>query len=467
MILCQSNLLYPWGTAYMGIQIVVAAILNVRRHRKSRRRLQQTPVMTTTAANRDKNSKESEAADYNSNYNEVVLTVYRSGMMFLTFVAILAVDFPLFPRRFVKTEVHGYSLMDLGAASFVVAAGFVSPRARRPPGQRRSGPVNTVETGPLPQDMNTGSRRRRRMWRALPLLGMGLLRLLTHKGLEYPEHVSEYGVHWNFFFTLAMLTLFAGELPGPSWILPVVMLSMYQGMLSWTGLQEWVESAPRTCPPLLVQKINVRGLLCDWVAANREGILGCLGYAALYLMSEWVAFRCFWHSSGTTTPPDSGITVLMGMATLGLFATWGLLAHGFGLDVSRRTTNLLFCIWTLLVSCLQLTSIHVGTVLLQPLELADPRDTAAPIARSKIPLLPPPPIFHAVNRQGLIAFIMANLMTGVVNLSINTLQVPDVIALVILFLYLAAISAAVLVVDRVREGRRSSNGRRMPPKKQD
>jgi phosphatidylinositol glycan class W len=195
MTLMQTNLLCPWGITILGVETAIAIWL-----------LQRTQKQSAHAPSSIKTER------------SCSLTCYRSSVMFLTCVAILAVDFPIFPRRFAKTEVTGYGLMDLGAGSFVVSAGLL-------PHKRQSSYAKRI----------------------LPLLVMGTLRLLANKGLDYQEHMSEYGIHWNFFLTLAVvtplaslcLTMFQSSL----WILPLILMLCYQLLLS-NGLQEYIETAP-------------------------------------------------------------------------------------------------------------------------------------------------------------------------------------------------------------------------------
>ena len=58
-----------------------------------------------------------------------LFTIYRSAIAYMTFIAILAVDFNVFPRRFAKTETSGCGLMDLGAASYVLSGAMCSNTA--------------------------------------------------------------------------------------------------------------------------------------------------------------------------------------------------------------------------------------------------------------------------------------------------------------------------------------------------
>ncbi|KAH0815982.1 hypothetical protein GEV33_006811 [Tenebrio molitor] len=53
------------------------------------------------------------------------ITNSRSTIHIISVVAILAVDFLVFPRRFAKTETFGYSLMDVGVGLFMFSNGIV------------------------------------------------------------------------------------------------------------------------------------------------------------------------------------------------------------------------------------------------------------------------------------------------------------------------------------------------------
>lgn len=120
-----------------------------------------------------------------------------SSLLLATSIAIMAVDFPIFDRRFAKTEMYGWSLMDVGVGGFIAINGALAAESR------------------LIWDSKV--TRFGLIWKAIksgfPLLIIGLIRLCTVKELNYQEHVTEYGVHWNFFFTIAFTKVFTNFLP--------------------------------------------------------------------------------------------------------------------------------------------------------------------------------------------------------------------------------------------------------------
>lgn len=97
------------------------------------------------------------------------ITNYRAIVIYVTVIAILAVDFPIFPRRFAKTKKYGYSLMDIGTGSFIFANGIIAPESK---GRR--------------------SNVRKSLISSIPLFVLGIVRLISVKG-----RIKEEGIRFN------------------------------------------------------------------------------------------------------------------------------------------------------------------------------------------------------------------------------------------------------------------------------
>lgn len=341
----------------------------------------------------------------------------------------------MFPRSFAKTEVSGYGLMDLGAGSFCISGGFVSWYARRRGEESKKGSEKVKGKPQLTQ----------LLIKSIPLLVMGFIRLLTTKGLEYQEHVSEYGVNWNFFFTLAVVGILSTLIrsaekmrkPFVTWI---PMIFCYQTLLS-QNLQNFIENAPRAV-------VNGSASM-NFLLANREGILGCIGYLILHLAGEDIGHYCLWKDNSNMTRQREQLqgSRLFLTSCLSWTLLW-VLTNILNVPVSRRSTNASFILWTIShnMTILFLTwlSFYLG---------------CANENRDKHQGNTNPPIFAAVNRHGLIVFILANLLTGAVNLSMNTLEASYGKAIAVIFVYLCCVGAVALLMDiifPVRKKRKSS-----------
>ncbi|THV06260.1 hypothetical protein K435DRAFT_25292 [Dendrothele bispora CBS 962.96] len=475
------------------------------------------------------------------------LTTYRAHMLLMTMFAILAVDFPVFPREMVKCETFGVSLMDIGVGSFVFSSGVVSaiPIIKNP----------SHLTAPMIPKVITVIRK------CLPIISLGVIRVLLVKGTEYPEHETEYGTHWNFFITLALLPVMQ------------VLLHPLLARVSVTGLgvvvalaQQYILLSPNGLD-LRSYVLDVPRDRTNFISANKEGIVSLTGYFAIHLLGLATgtlilppspsyfrrAQKTLNRRLSSQKQAGNGKKVLKRRdnsdsesdsesgnsdneaeamrlaaprqndktaAELCAYAVvWWVLTGIFGYinsngavnvverkswGVSRRLVNLPYIFWI----CAYNVSFILGYLLLdmlfypvqerkqkktkasppasptlttfQPLSPSasvNPRPSSplsslhpvSPTPRPVSPLLPPrspsfrpssptwpdhshhsvgprsgsssisynvedipPPLLEAINKNGLLLFLVANLLTGVVNLSIQTMYASDTFSMIIL-----------------------------------
>ncbi|KAI9032439.1 GWT1-domain-containing protein [Hyaloraphidium curvatum] len=344
---------------------------------------------------------------------------YRSTMMLLTCASILAVDFPSFPRRFAKCEDAGTSLMDMGVGSFVFSNGLVAGRPRSAEGRPR----------------RAGS------WRSsLPVFGLGVLRALSTRGVNYQTHSSEYGTHWNFFATLGMVAIGAGlakdweaglvgrsgrsGMPVGTWTAVGLAITLaHQLALTHLGLQHWVTTAPRA----------------TLLSANKEGLASVPGYLALY-------FCALDAGRFALAPPGKGGwwgTVRgMGGWAAGLWALFYVANGAAGIEVSRKLANSSYVLWvaaynvTFLAVYYSVDLVIAGRLMRRKGAVKDAE------------AFPESHLLGAVSRNQLGVFLFANVLTGLVNLSIDTLACSVPLSFAIVAAYMLVVSGAAVALDK-------------------
>ncbi|KAJ0952379.1 putative phosphatidylinositol anchor biosynthesis protein PIGW/GWT1 [Helianthus annuus] len=314
---------------------------------------------------------------------------YRVSMMLITCICILAVDFKIFPRRYAKTETYGTSVMDTGVGAFVFANSFVSRQARG------------VSTMGLRSALSSTS----------PLLVLGFARLVTTTGVDYQVHVGEYGVHWNFFFTLAgvaVLTSIVNVSPKYCGLVGSLVLIGYQVWLM-NGLNSYLLSAERGT---------------DIISQNKEGIYSIFGYWGLHLIGVWLGNNVLFRKNANMRTNGSARKQIWILVIF--FWCLTLILDRFVERPSRRMCNVTY-ITLILATNLQM----LGVITLSDY-----------IPGGKLSLLE-----QAINRNLLAFFVVANLLTGLVNLSVNTLFVSPLTALIILIAYGFTVCAAAAFAD--------------------
>nr|CDS33021.1 GPI anchored wall transfer protein 1 [Hymenolepis microstoma] len=198
----------------------------------------------------------------------------RVFVLLYTSICIYGVDLPFFPRRYAKTEVSGVSLMDVGVGMIVIAIGLSNAAF-----------LDVAQTKSRSKIVST------LMKASLPCLLLGMFRTATVKALGYPDHETEYGIHWNFFFTLAFIRCggilstcaFSGMKDFDSMTIHFALCAALASIQQFLVIPMADHVFPHVTQPELSRPSPTGNFDLWWlVQANAEGIISLPGYLSLY-----------------------------------------------------------------------------------------------------------------------------------------------------------------------------------------
>lgn len=346
------------------------------------------------------------------------LSSFKAYTLIGTVISILAVDFTVYPRRFCKTETYGTGLMDAGVGLFIVSNAVVSPEAR----------------SKILQGQNRYYEIFKSTLSSIPLLILGVVRVMATKGVNYQEHVTEYGTHWNFFFTLAAVkilsSIMSSVLPVRFWKFMVICFcGLYQYCLSSRGLSQYI-----------IQGIDGHGGRQGFIDSNREGIISSIGYFILYMFGVEIGLFIFKKDRHTVL---DYINLLVVLAVSGVAAFTILPVISWIEPVSRRFANIPYVIWMLGI-CLQLlVSYLIVDLIFQLIRFIN---RAKELKRKTRDNYVSYSLIDAVNYNGLLYFLLANVLTGVINLSVKTILIPPLQSVLIIVMYMLILSIITFVL---------------------
>ena len=325
------------------------------------------------------------------------VTTYRFVLTTLTITAILAIDFDLFPRRLGKTETYGLSLMDVGGGSYVFSSGFVSSLARF-------------------GEENERGRKFQKRGGFLALVALGVARLAATTAVGYHTVESEYGRYWNFFFTLALVKLLASAAPRDRVASTATAIAaMYQCALLANGgaLGAWILQDPRErAHP------QVRHLARWFLSVNREGIFSSIGYLCIYLGAA--SFGKMFLFSRKDGVGSFGKWLRDAVSMTGALWALTVFSHESIERASRRAGNFAYVAWTLAYNM----QVIVAFTTLRRL---DARQTTVSS------------VVTSVSTNQLLVFLLSNVLTGGVNLAMDTTHASASTAWLVMSAYLAMV----------------------------
>ncbi|XP_016993959.2 uncharacterized protein PIG-Wb [Drosophila takahashii] len=345
-------------------------------------------------------------------HRPMCFSVLRALTHLITAICILAIDFGSFYRPYRKSRQYGAKLMDTGIGLFVFTMAMVSRRSR-----------------------HLSDIRRSVLYSAMPLILLGLARTIAILILGYGQDDHEYGQHLNAFFTLgftkflgAMVSILARK---DLHLLPLGfgLLLIHQFGLSLLGFSDYVMNDD-------IERSNLFN-------ANREGLVSLPGFVGLYLLSIYVNR---WMVSSSLLTYSEFIRKLRRLFYMVVILWSFFVISAYGIGISRVTCNLGYVIWMLAIGCTTLWA-SFGAIdfvinSVMPWE-ANPLEeqekgllTGDSPAKGRDKSIVPFTINQALNQNGLTFFLVANVLTGMVNIFLKPEDRSNLESVIILLVYM-------------------------------
>jgi phosphatidylinositol glycan class W len=329
-----------------------------------------------------------------------------------------------------------------------------------------------------------------------PLIVLGFGRLVVHNALNYQTHVTEYGVHWNFPFTAVSVAILAAVLE-LGWRVLLMLCQCcvhaeFRVARNWTAAwygtlgfvvaivyQQFLRS-PMVVPISTIPKGSANATIQDtvqdyilyadrdhgFVAQNREGLASVCGFFAVYLCGVALG-RVVLDTQRNSASLWRSFAVKIGIICIALWVVVETALRVYG-PVSRRLVNFPYVVWivafttSMLLSLLAIDLITVIPVLPEKLMAVIPRPSppftlwqhvkalfvrpepfpAACIAGGSV-------IMEATNVNFLALFIVSNLLVGLVNHTMRTIDFDDASATAILSVYMLANCAIAVTLKQI------------------
>jgi len=347
------------------------------------------------------------------------ITNYKAAIQLSTAICILAVDFNIFPRRFAKAEVYGIGIMDTAVGAIIFSNALTSTLVR----YSKNDVSRTLKMAAL-------------------LFTIGSFRLFFLKQSSYHEHITEYGLHWNFFFTIAVVEVLCCImlLPFTSWLkqplfltLSFIIISVYQYFLSMTSLTDIIQNG--------FYGDQSRLTLID---ANREGIFSCIGYTSIYLAGLFFGKQVFRkHKRSIDLVKWLLIWLFLSLVVLQL-----VVSHVT--PISRQMANLSYYIFEISFNVFILLGLLSNDILMDMLHVLIKKNHRKHGNFKNISSVKISVIFRAISRNQLLYFLLANVFTGVINMLVNTIELGSMASFSVLLIYVFTVNTMIILYASVK-----------------